>query len=258
MQGEEPEGGPPGRGTLREPRLLLAATLGLLAAMLVISAQAERSGQVEPTDRIGRRIELSELIAQEQDRTAELEARVEDLSEQVAQYESAAVEGSSELADVQRVVEELAVPAGLSDVRGAGLVVTLEDSVQSYDGEGDPNDLVIHEQDMRAVLNALWAGGAEAISINGSRVLATSAIRCVGTTLYLNGRSYVPPFVIESIGDPADLEAELARDSAVTRFAGAVQEFDLGFEVEASEDLVVPAHSGLSNLEVAQPAGGES
>ena len=74
----------------------------------------------------------------------------------------------------------------------------------------DPDDYVIHQQDVQAVVNALWAGGAEAMMLQDQRVISTSAVRCVGNTLILQGRVYSPPYVITAIGDTAAMQQALA------------------------------------------------
>lgn len=239
---------------LRGSRLMLACALALVAALLVMAARMERAEPVDPTERIGRRMELTELIIQEQERNDQLEQQLEQLAAEIAEYEAAAVAGSDELAELQAGVDQVEVHSGLTAVRGPGLVVTMTDSALEYDGEGDPNNFVVHEEDLRAVVNALWAGGAEAISINDSRVLATSSIQCVGNTLRLNGRLYAPPFEVRAIGDPADLAAELGRDPIVQQFRRHAEEFQLGYQTSQSEELEAPAAPGTMGLELAQPA----
>ena len=224
----------------RERRLAYGVALALLAAVFVIGGLTEPA---ETGERLGRRVELVELIAAEQERTRELEAQVEALSTQVAEHEAIATEGADELAELQAAVDELALPAGHAPVQGPAITVTLDDAIGSWDGRGDPNDYVIHEQDLQAVANALWAGGAEAMAINGQRVLSTSAIRCVGTTLRLNGAYYTPPYEISAIGEPEALVDELDRDPAVTRFRSAAETFGLGFETDTVDLLTVPGHS---------------
>lgn len=71
------------------------------------------------------------------------------------------------------------------------------------------DDVVVHQQDVQAVVNALWAAGAEAMTIQDQRVIATSAVRCVGNTLILQGRVYSPPYVITAIGDIGSLRSGL-------------------------------------------------
>lgn len=227
-----------------------ALSLVLLAAVLVVAARTDAPPE---TDRLGRRVELVELIRAEESRAEALSARVDDLAAQVAAFEERDTPEAEAIAALQAQVDQVAAAAGLGAVRGPGVEVTLRDSSLETSPRGDPNDLVIHEQDLQAVINALWAGGAEAMAVNGQRVLATTAIRCVGNTLLLHGAVYSPPYVIRAIGDDVALRDSLARDPAVTRFRGAVQQFQLGFSVESLDDLEVPAHEGTPSLAVARP-----
>ena len=92
----------------------------------------------------------------------------------------------------------------------------------------------MHQSDLQAVVNALWAGGARAMSIAGQRVIATSAVRCVGNTLLLNGRVYSPPFRTEAIGPSVTMQAQLARSPGVALFEEAAGYYGLGYTVETA------------------------
>ena len=92
----------------------------------------------------------------------------------------------------------------------------------------DPDDLVVHQQDVQSVVNALWAGGAEAMMIMDQRVLTTSAVRCIGNTLLLQGRTYSPPFVVTAIGDTAAMSAALDVEPGVQLLLQYVDKFKLG------------------------------
>jgi uncharacterized protein YlxW (UPF0749 family) len=242
------ESSPPPAGGLGL-RFAFAATVALLAAILVVSAQSEAAPE---TSRTGRRVELVELIRAEQARTRSLEATVASLAADVARFEGMEAEGADRVARLQGRIDEVMAPAGLTPVRGPGVVAVLTDSALDEAPTGNLNDLVIHEQDLQAVINALWAGGAEAMAVNGQRILATTAIRCVGNTLLLHGGVYSPPYVIEAIGDDVALQAELDRDAAVGRFRTAAREFKLGFAV-TPDTLELPAYDGATAMTVAQP-----
>ena len=232
-------------------RAAFAAAVAFLGLLLAMSAQTD----VPAGDRVGRRLELLELIAEQQRRTAGLQAEAAALEAQVASYQDAAADDRGVPAQLQEQLDVLAVEAGLTALQGPGLTVTLRDSELSLsDAESvDVNDLVIHEQDLQAVVNALWAGGAEAMSINGQRVLTTSAVRCVGNILLLNGRVHPPPYVISAIGDQRDLQNALDRDGAVAAFREAASRFDLGYEVVAEPDVSIPAFVGSPDVTVAEP-----
>ena len=106
-----------------------------------------------------------------------------------------------------------------------------------------PEDVVVHQQDVQAVVNALWRGGAEAMTIQDQRVIATSAVRCVGNTLILQGRVYSPPYVVTAIGDTARLQSALDTDRAVATYRQYVDAVGLGYSVVVSPDLTMPAYA---------------
>jgi uncharacterized protein YlxW (UPF0749 family) len=196
-----------------------------------------------PGPRVGRAARLIDLIAAEDGRTRSLRKQLDQLQSQLARLQKSATEAG--LAEVQREIDQLGVYAGLADVTGPGVVVEMRDSPLRRSPTGDPNDLVIHQQDIQAVVNALWAGGAEAMSINGERLSSDSAVRCVGNTLLLHGSVYAPPYRSSAIGDQVKLAAILASDPLVDRFRIFVEDFHLGFAVQLSAKLTVPAFHGV-------------
>ena len=203
-----------------------------------------------PGPRVSRRARLIDLIAAEDDRTRSLKKELDQLTAQLARLQHNAV--ASGLAAVQQQIDRLNPYAGLADVTGPGVIVEMRDSPLQKSPTGDPNDLVIHQQDIQAVVNALWAGGAEAMSINGERLTADSAVRCVGNTLLLHGSVYAPPYRISAIGDVALLSQSLESDPLVDRFRIFVEDLHLGFTITQSGAITVPAFHGLITASVAR------
>ncbi len=159
----------------------------------------------------------------------------------------AAAPGSTRIRDLTTTSEALAPLAGTRGVRGPLVRVSLDDAHRSADSlppPYGPDDVVVHQQDVQGVVNALWAGGAEAMMIQDQRVISTSAVRCVGNTLLLQGRVYSPPYVITAIGDPAALTASLGRDRQVQIYREWVDAVGLGYDVSVPGDGEFPAYSG--------------
>jgi uncharacterized protein YlxW (UPF0749 family) len=154
---------------------------------------------------------------------------------------------------------ELAGEAGMDPVHGPGLVVTLQDAQRDANGrfprDASPDDLVVHQQDIQAVLNGMWSAGAEAIQMQDQRIIATSVPRCVGNTLLLNGRTYSPPYTITAIGNPAAILAALAAAPLVTLYKQYVVRFGLGYSEEVKSDVQIVGHSEPVRTHFAQPAG---
>ena len=105
----------------------------------------------------------------------------------------------------------------------------------SRDPSIDPNESVVHQSDLQAVVNSLWAGGAEAMSVAGQRMISTSAVRCVGNTLLLNGEVYSPPFRIVAIGPAAGMRAALGRSPGVRLYRQAADVLGLRYSVRERE-----------------------
>jgi len=159
--------------------------------------------------------------------------------------------------DAQDAAEEAAGPAGVDPVSGPGVTITLSDAPDAIEDTvtEDVNNLVVHQQDIQAVANALWAGGAEAMTIQDQRVVSTTGIRCVGNTVVLHDVPYAPPYVISAIG-PTDAMLDSVNASPYIGFyLEAVAAYQLGWEVSVDPVLEMPGYAGSTELDYARPAG---
>jgi uncharacterized protein YlxW (UPF0749 family) len=229
-------------------RVLVPVT-ALLAGLLFATSASTAQG----TDlRAGRFSQLTDLIAAAQDRVAAQERTAADLRREVTEATTLAAAGSSTVAAEAARGDAIAPAAGLQPVHGPGLTVVLDDAPRRPPGEppasDNPDDLVVHQQDVQSVLNALWAGGAEAMTLMGERLISTSAVRCVGNTLLIQGRLVGPPFVVRAIGDASRLRAALDREPGVALFRQYVDAYGLTFDVARSASLRMPAYQGPLDL----------
>ncbi|MGI5212511.1 DUF881 domain-containing protein [Plantactinospora sp. CA-290183] len=228
-----------------------------LAAGLLFTTTATTAGGTSLRE--DRRPELAQLIEDRRDRVEASEERAAALRDKV-EDQTSALGGSDTGVTAQR--ERAAASrqaAGFTALTGPGISVELDDAPQYGDGtqpeDASNDDLVVHQGDVQAVVNALWAGGAEAMSIMNVRILATSAVRCVGNTLLLHGRVYSPPFKITAIGDPAALQRALAASEGVRSFKDAVVHYQLGYRETVEPTVTVPAYDGPSGLRSAKVPG---
>lgn len=226
----------------------------LFGAGVLFSTSAETS---QGTDlRADRRLQLQQLIAQRDGNVRSLEAQLRKLRRDVDKATAAESGQDARVAEAQRGVDGLRAPAGLTALRGPGVIVTLDDAPRGADGSlpagASVDDVVVHQQDVQAVVNALWAGGADAMSIMGQRVVGTSAVRCVGNTLLLQGRTYSPPFVIVAIGDRRGMLLGLASEPGVAIFKQYVAAYRLGYQVDTKREVSVPAFDGSLSLQHAR------
>ena len=134
------------------------------------------------------------------------------------------------------------IMAGMVEVEGAGIIVTVKDSTYS-DIQGDLNNYLIHDSDLLLI-------GAEALSINNERIVSTTEIRCVGPTVSVNGTKITAPFVIKAIGDAPTLENAIMMRGGVY---DSLTAWGLKIEINRVTDIIIPAYSGLINFEHAVP-----
>jgi uncharacterized protein YlxW (UPF0749 family) len=232
---------------------LVPVVLLLAGFLFTISAHTAQG----TTLRDDRTPQLTSLIT---DRKRQIELEVEQeaaLRKQVEAQTNAAGGNDADIAAAQRSADSRKDASGLTPMHGTGLTVRLNDAPRRPDGSlpagAHLDDLVVHQQDVQAVVNALWSGGAEAMTIMGVRVISTSAVRCVGNTLLLGGRVYSPPFAITAIGDPGALRAALDTSEGVRLFRQASTAFGLGYQVQQEADVTVPGYDGSPALQYAQP-----
>ena len=225
---------------------VVALAAGLLFATSGRTAQGSdlRAGEVT---------ELSELIEERDSAVARQQRQLVGLQERVQLLTEQAATRDGAVAEAQAIGAAGAVSAGLTPVGGAGVVITLDDAPQRPDGSLPGNaradDLVIHQSDVQAVVNAVWAAGADGVAVMDERLISTSAVRCVGNTLLLQGRTYSPPFVITAVVDATALDAALEDSPQVRVFQEAVEAFGLTFEVRERPEVTVPAYDGGLTLQ---------
>jgi uncharacterized protein YlxW (UPF0749 family) len=235
---------------------VLVPVVALLAGLLFATSGRTALG----TDlRAGEITQLSQLIAQRDEVIARQEAQLADLQSQVERLTEQAASRNGAVAAAQAAGDQGAMSAALVAIHGPGVVITLDDAPQRPDGtlpvNARPDDLVIHQSDVQAVVNAVWAAGADGVAIMDQRLIATSAVRCVGNTLLLRGRTYSPPFVITAIADADAVRGQLAASPQVGVFQQAVEAFGLTFDVQPHTEVSVPAYDGSLDLEYASAAG---
>jgi uncharacterized protein YlxW (UPF0749 family) len=221
---------------------------GRQAAVLVVAALAGWvlvAGAVTArgTDlRAGSRGDLGSLIAAAERRGDLTQAQVDGLRRDVDTLTAGASAGDA--ARVRQESDALAPLAGAAPITGPGVRVTLDDAdpdaAARTDGLG-PDDLVVHQQDVQAVVNAMWRGGADGVSVMDQRLLSTTALRCVGNTLILGGRVYSPPFTITAIGDPDRLGQALDSEPGVQLFRTYVDLAGLGYDQKSLDSVTLPA-----------------
>jgi uncharacterized protein YlxW (UPF0749 family) len=224
-----------------------------IAAGLLFTTSATTANGTSLRD--DRRPQLAQLIEDRRERVEESDRRRAALLTEVEAQTEELAGSDAPIAEQRSRGDGSRQGAGFTALRGPGLTVELDDAPrlgESRPGNPSNDDLVVHQSDVQAVVNALWAGGAEAMSIMGVRVISTSAVRCVGNTLLLHGQVYSPPFKITAIGDSVELRRALDASDGVRLFRDAVDHFGLGYRETVEGSVTVPAYDGSSALSEAE------
>lgn len=264
---EDPAGGPadapgttgrPARpARLGRPGWRLVTPAVVVVSGLLFSVSATNS---EGTDlRPGRYRDMASIVQGEASRYDALAARAAGLTAEVDALSASVT--SDEVEQLRDEVAALREPAGLEPEVGAGVSVVLADAPDKVvadavvAGVQDINELVVHQQDIQAVVNALWRGGAEAVTVEGQRLVSTTGIKCEGNAVQLQGIPYPQPYEIAAVGDPVDLATALERDPYVSgyRAAAADPSVAVGWQMELEAEVVAPAYDGLLDLSYAEP-----
>lgn len=244
-------------GAHQRTRSALAWRIGTPAMVLLSGAlfaiSAEHSGGTDL--RGGRYTDLASVVRAEREDTNELTAEVAKLGTEIEQLSAGLGDRSVDRA--QREVETLSDPAGLTPKAGPAVKVTLDDAPPEVleDTTRDPLDVIVHQQDIQAVVNAMWRAGAEAVTIQGQRLITTTGIKCDGNLVSLHGVPYNPPYEIVGIGLPTLMLDSLDGDSYldIYREAAADPRGGVQYVAEVLPHAIAPGYQGLLDLTYATP-----
>jgi uncharacterized protein YlxW (UPF0749 family) len=234
----------------------IGVPVAALAAGLLFATSATTSHGFDL--RVTGRDDVNSLVNREQRMVIAQGAQLAAVQHRLQAATSLAAKSDTRVAQARDQANAIAGAAGLEPVTGPALSVTLNDAPAlpgKQRGAVPPDYLVVHQQDVQAVVNALWTGGAEAMTLQGQRVISTSAVRCVGNTLLLHGVVYSPPYTVQAIGDPQKLRKALDAAPDVIIYKQYVDAYQLGFKVATEGDVTMPAFVGALTLAHARLAG---
>jgi len=247
------ESSPARRRRLRPVRVLTAGVFALAGLIFFTSFDTARGTDIRTDASL---LKLSDLIHERSRKNGELEESNGALRDDV---ESLAERDDGRTRAEDDKLAGLEKRAGTQKLKGEGLTVTLNDAPPDATAklpgypEPQPDYLVIHQQDLQAVVNAMWQGGAEGIKVMDQRLISTSAVRCVGNTLILQGRVYSPPYKITAVGDPEKLRKALTASPAIQNYMVYVNVYGLGWQVEQPGTVTLPGYTGTVDLHYAEP-----
>ncbi len=236
-------------------RAKLGLAAGLVLAALVVTVGAAQARVAAPVV-AKEREELIDRIDRETEAADKLESNVDKLRDDVSarQREALMKSGDSDQADLMGLL------SGATQVHGPGVKLVVDDAKEaSTGGDGDPRETSgfsdtgrVRDRDMQRVVNGLWASGAEAVSVNGQRLTALSAIRAAGDAILVDNKPLVPPYTVLAVGDGKRLSTRF-QNSADGLYLHALQEnFGIRTAISVEEELRLPAAPSVI-VRTAQP-----
>lgn len=230
---------------------LIWLVVGILLAV-ALKAQVQIRTAELPSSRLP---ELARAYLQEKRSTQALEEEIRTLRARTTELENALASGTKQTQVLNQSLQEAKMLAGLTEVEGPGIELILRDSTKKH-APGSiesalPDLFIIHDYDLLRVVNELRQAGAEAVSINRQRIVATTGIRCVGPVIFVNDVKMASPFVIHAIGDPQTLVSALRMPGGV--LADIIEADPKMVEIKVLEKVHIPAYTGSTQFRYARP-----
>lgn len=194
-----------------------------------------------------RETQLSEELINLKSKYDELEQNYKKAQTIVEEYQNNASTNNELITSMKEKINNYSLLAGVTDVKGEGIVITLTDGAQTVDSSNE--NVLVHDSDLLTVVNELRAAGAEAISINDQRIISTSSIRCVGPVIQVNYQKVSTPFVIKAIGKSEYLESAMNIKKGVVDL---LKGYGVGVTVERKSNITIPKYDGNLNYTTAQ------
>ncbi|MDQ3881362.1 MAG: DUF881 domain-containing protein [Chloroflexota bacterium] len=240
---------------LRQVRISLALALGIVGFV----GAAQWNSQVTRSEftSSAQQVLAAQVLELEQEQQ-QLRAEIAQREAEIASFQERGGESQSALDRLNERLAATRLAAGLTEVHGAGVVIAISDSNRVVPEGANPADFIVQAEDLRDIVTALWASGAEAVSVNGQRLVSTTSIYGVGSSILVNTAFLSPPFNIAAIG-PGDLRARFESHPAfLGRAARRIESFELEFASASLEDVRIPAFVGNTRFRWAIPVASAS
>lgn len=220
------------------PYVLIGIAMFFLTMML--TAQMKTVNSTTEIVQGKRESQLIDDLASLQRKYNDLKEKHDESTKIVEEYQSNSATNSVLISSMQETLKQLSIVSGSENLKGEGVVIVLSDGNTALEPDLRQDSLV-HDSDILTVTNELKAAGAEAISVNGQRIISTTAIRCVGPVIQINYQKVAAPFTINAIGDAQYLESALNIKNGV---ADLLREIGIGVKITREKDVKIPKYDG--------------
>ncbi len=249
---------PQRQSSLLSFQMLLGAAGLLIGLLLAVQWHSAAQSAAQPASRNTTRQEVSTSIVRFEQEQADLKQRVGDLHAELNTVQQQSAASQSSLGSAQKMLNQQQIDAGLVSLQGPGVIATFDDSkVTNIPSGEDPAHYIIHEYDLRDAVNTLLGAGAEAISLNGERLVSNTSIYCVGSTIIVNSTRLSPPYVVIAIGNRQILHDAMANSPNLSKFLQRKTLYAVQMTVQAADDVTVPEYKNAPTFKYATPVEGQ-
>lgn len=231
----------------------LSITLAIVSAFLglLLSTTFFTNLELIKENKSSRKSELIEVINELEKEKNNLADQLNELRNETTDLQKTAAANEGILTSFSKEVKDLEFVAGLTPVKGKGIEIVMADNPNIPIG-GDPNSFIIHDYDLKIIVNALWSGGAEAIAINNQRLVNNSSIRCVGNTIMVNSNRLVEPYHIKAIGNIEHMIDALEKDEQSNQLLNEFSRlFNLKIHIDKRQEVRLNEYDGSIQLQYA-------
>ncbi len=238
----------------KKANLALGAVSLVLGLVLSLQFKSVLRTKTNDSAQLARAEQLQLELTAEQEKNEALYNQLMQYKEELAQLRIQAEETGGVSDMFAERLRQMELLAGVTDVSGQGVTVTLRDNGKTNAGAAQTSAFAIHEEDLLRVLNELCDAGAEAISLNGERLIATSSVKCTGGSVTVNGVKYSAPYTISAIGSSDVLERALLQKQGAVE---VLRQWGIEVEVKKERSITIAGYVGPTDMEYATTAGKE-
>lgn len=220
--------------------------IALFFLSMMLAAQMKSISNTEEVLEGKREAQLADDLVSLQRKYNDLKEKYEKSEKIVNEYQNNASTNNTLIDSMKQELDVLSLLAGSKDIKGEGIIITLTDGLKAPNSTEINSDTLVHDSDVLTVVNELKAAGAEAISVNGQRIIATSAIRCVGPVIQVNYQKVAAPFEIKAIGDAQYLESAMNIKNGIV---DTLKNLGIGISVSRQSEVKIPKFEGSFSLD---------
>lgn len=233
---------------MKMSKIKIATTLGILCLILTTAISIQLKTMEKEDSEVTISVTNNDLrnqVLKWKEKYEKAFSDFENVEKQLTIIREGATQNNSVAIETQEKIKQNNTILGLTDVQGSGIIIKLQDNYNitqsSLNGIEGIENYLVHDSDLKTIINELWNAGAEAISINGQRIVSTTAITCDGNVIKINGEKIGSPFEIKVIG-PSDLYGAIARPGGYYEFMGATGVIT---NIYKSQDITIPKYTGV-------------